>query len=160
MVKILLDKGADATLKDRDEWTPVHSALIGGHFHLLPIFALKVTNCQIIADNMSKILEDGKNRAWLQETAMEKSHGSVQVSGLRTAVNSGYSERVLALISAGEDINACDSIGGSTALTLAVWLHRLDITRILIENGADVDKPDATGNTALHIAVKDGYEDI
>ncbi|KAI7913393.1 hypothetical protein M0657_010044 [Pyricularia oryzae] len=160
MVKILLDKGADATFKDRDEWTPVHSALIAGHFHLLPIFALKVTNCQSIADNMSSILEDEKNKAWLQETAMEKSHGSVQVSGLRTAVNSGYSERVLALISAGEDINACDSIGGSTALTLAVWLHRLDITRILIENGADVDKPDATGNTALHIAVKDGYEDI
>ncbi|KAL5886593.1 hypothetical protein ACKVWM_001930 [Pyricularia oryzae] len=82
MVKILLDKGADATLKDRDEWTPVHSALIGGHFHLLPVFALKVTNCQSVADNMSKILEDGKNRAWLQETAMEKAHGSVQYRGL------------------------------------------------------------------------------
>ncbi|KAK7967599.1 AGC PKA kinase [Apiospora aurea] len=160
MVKTLLDNGADATLEDRDGWTPVHAALVGGHNHLLPVFVPIVNNCQGIADALLKRLEDENNAAWLQEIAMAKSEGSVQVSGLRTAVNSGHSERVLALINAGEDINACDSIGGSTALTLATWLRRLNIARILIENGADVDRPDGAGNTALHIAARDGYEDI
>jgi len=143
-------------LEDRDGWTPVHAALIGGHCHLLSVFALKVANCQSIAERMSKILRDEYNTAWLQEIAMAKAEGSAQVSGLRTVVNSGHSERFLALINAGEDVNARDRIGGSTALTLAAWLNRLSIMRILIENGADVDRTGGTGNTALHIAARDG----
>lgn len=51
-------------------------------------------------------LEDGNERDLLNEMADKKSVGSSGVSGLRSAVNSGYVERLLAFLDAGADIDA------------------------------------------------------
>lgn len=43
---------------------------------------------------------------------------------------------------------------GTTALTIAAWFNRTAIIKYLILRGAEIDKFDAKGNTALMLAVK------
>jgi ankyrin repeat protein len=58
------------------------------------------------------------------------------------------------------DINAEDTTGGCTALTLAAEQGHHGIARTLLENGADVNKPDRRGRTALHSAVIAGNSSL
>ncbi|KAK8000508.1 hypothetical protein PG990_013108 [Apiospora arundinis] len=160
IVKILLANGADANSKDQDGWTPLHAAIIREHGCVVDLLADKVANGQQVIAQTSRCLRDPDNKAWLAEMASNKSEGSHLVSGLRSVVNSGYHERVQVLLTAGEDIDAVDSVGGSTALTLATWLGDVSMVRLLLENGAKVDRPDHGGSTALYIAAKDGYSEI
>jgi len=46
---------------------------------------------------------------------------------------------------------------GNTALHVAVSNGQLDVTRVLVEKGANLRAADTAGSTALHIAVKGGY---
>lgn len=160
IVKILLANDADANAKDQDGWTPLHAAIIRGHGCVVDSLVDKVANGQQIIAQTSHCLRDPDNKAWLMELAANKSEGSLLVSGLRSVVNSGYHERVQALLSAGEDIDAVDSVGGSTALTLATWLGNVSMVKLLLENGASVNHPDHYGDTALYIAAKDGYSEL
>lgn len=66
----------------------------------------------------------------------------------------------MVLLENGVDIDAVDHIGGSTALTLAVWLGRDNLVQLLLNNGADANQRERNGRTALHIAAEDGYSDI
>jgi hypothetical protein len=47
-----------------------------------------------------------------------------------------------------------------TLLTHAAWEGHLGVVSLLLEKGADVDTPDASGRTALHIAAVRGHEVI
>lgn len=49
---------------------------------------------------------------------------------------------------------------GSTALHLAIWKENVDIARILIENGANLEKATANGFTPLHSAILNEQLDI
>ena len=53
--------------------------------------------------------------------------------------------------------------GGSTALWFAAqgpWPNGVDVARVLIEAGADANKPCEHGRTALHMAAAWGHADI
>ena len=50
--------------------------------------------------------------------------------------------------------------GGVTALTQSALDGRLENVKLLVELGADVNKRDKFGSTALHYAVSEGYENI
>ncbi|KAK3897897.1 ankyrin repeat-containing domain protein, partial [Staphylotrichum tortipilum] len=146
--------------QDKDGWTPLHAAALKQHDGISGLLLDKLENGREVVAQMMRRLEDGRNRDLLDEMADKKSVGNSVVSGLRSAVNSGHGERVLALLAAGADIDAEDSVGGGTALTLATWLCREDLVHVLLENGADVNRPDRSGRTALQYAAVDGYHDL
>lgn len=54
---------------------------------------------------------------------------------------------------------ACSPTRGSTALHIAVWMNRLDMIKLLVENGARIH-PDHDGETAVHFAAALGHLDI
>ncbi|RSL58576.1 hypothetical protein CEP51_014062 [Fusarium floridanum] len=159
-VNLLLLNGANANLVDEDGWTPLHAAIVKQHDALQNHLAPETQNKSRFVDQMHKRMNDENERALLEEMAENKSHGSTVVSGLRSAVNSGYRQRVLALLDGGADIDAQDQIGDCTALTHAAWLGRDDFVELLLENGADPNRREQHGRTALHIAVKHGYSSI
>ena len=109
---------------------------------------------------MRESMNDENERALLEEITENKSHGSTIVSGLQSAVNSGYRQRVLALLDGGADINAQGRIGDCTALTHVAWIGRDGVVELLLENGADPNRREQHGRTALHIAVKHRYSGI
>lgn len=64
-------------------------------------------------------------------------------------IRSGNNEQVLEYIRNHPDaVNAKDEKGFS-ALVLATYIDNLEITKTLIENGAEVNAKDGMGNTAL-----------
>ncbi|KAI5917852.1 ankyrin repeat-containing domain protein [Camillea tinctor] len=147
MAEVLLKYGAKADLKDRHGWTPLHAAAVVEIDPLIRLLLERVDNGIHIVDRVSSGLKDEDNRAWLEEMVAEKSAGSSVVNGLRLVANSGYKERTLVLIDSGEDIDAIDDIGGSTAD---------DFVELLLEKRANIDRPDRSGETALYIAARDG----
>ncbi|KAI8725461.1 hypothetical protein NCS52_00117200 [Fusarium sp. LHS14.1] len=160
VVDILLLNGANANVMDKDGWTPLHAAIVKQHGALQNRVAPETQNRASFVDQMRERMDDENERALLEEMAENKAHGSTIVSGLRSAVNSGYKQRVLALLDGGADINAQDRIGDCTALTHAAWIGRDDFVELLLENGADPNRPEQHGRTALHIAVKHKYSGI
>lgn len=54
---------------------------------------------------------------------------------------------------------ACSPSRGATALHIAVWMNRLDLIKLLIDNGARIH-PDHDGETAVHLAAALGHLDI
>jgi ankyrin repeat protein len=59
---------------------------------------------------------------------------------------------VSALIDAGADLNAADAVRGATPLHNAVILGDPETVDLLLDAGADIDRPDHLGRTPLNIA--------
>ena len=73
--------------------------------------------------------------------------------GLFEAADSGDYKLALEAITNGEDVNATDrKRDGITPLMSAAHLGHDQVARVLIDNGADVDRQDAQGSTALLFA--------
>ncbi|KAH0522614.1 hypothetical protein TsFJ059_006437 [Trichoderma semiorbis] len=154
----LIEKGADPNERDKDGWTPLHAAVIRAQSSVIQLLVDKVQHGDIIVKELTERLKDNNKRAMLGERAEEKLEGSSVVQGLRSAVNSGHTERMLALLENGADIDEVDQIGGGTALTMAIWLGMRDVATILLENGADANRPNRLGETGLHMAISSGDE--
>jgi len=57
-------------------------------------------------------------------------------------------------------LHANINAGDETALMTAVWHNRIDIVKLLIEKGADVNHKKTTGENALEWAVFNGHDEI
>jgi ankyrin repeat protein len=62
------------------------------------------------------------------------------------------------LLSKAANIN--ERFCGQTALHYAALNNDIDMVKILINNGAELDNQDCRGNTALHLAVQMQYQQI
>jgi len=58
------------------------------------------------------------------------------------------------------DVNAETMENGTTPLIIAIMNNRLEIVKMLLKNGAEVNKTALNGQTVLHIAVRFGSLDI
>ncbi|WP_163323442.1 ankyrin repeat domain-containing protein [Draconibacterium mangrovi] len=72
--------------------------------------------------------------------------------GMQEAIMSNNIEAIKQHIEAGSDINLKDQMSGSTPLISAVSFGRKEITRALIDAGADLNLKNNDGSTALHSA--------
>ena len=76
---------------------------------------------------------------------------------LRNAVSAGDSERVQALLKAGANLNAADSLG-NTALHIASEKGDIECIHLLLDAGADVKKMNHGRSTPLLYAANYGCE--
>jgi outer membrane protein assembly factor BamB len=83
-----------------------------------------------------------------------------QVEALFEAARTGDRARVAALLDAGVDVNA-RSRYNVTALGFAADKGQLDVVRLLVERGADVNVADSFyGSRAIDFALRDGHTDV
>ncbi len=83
-------------------------------------------------------------------------------SEFRMAAGQGNLAKVQALIEGGADVNSRgpgggDAPPGGTALFLAATLNHIDVVRLLLTHGADVNLADEGGATALIYTVSAGH---
>jgi len=81
---------------------------------------------------------------------------------LGRAAYRGEVERVESLLESGADVNSWSNLGSHshTPLMYAVYMGHYEVSKILIEAGADLETPDKAGNAPLMTARRKGSEEI
>ncbi len=115
VVRLLIEKGADATAEDEDKKTPMHLAAFNGHVEVV-----------------RRLIEKGADA-----TAEDKD----KKIPLHLAAENGHLEVVRLLIEKGADATAEDK-DKKTPVHLAAFNGHLDIVRLLIEKSADATAED------------------
>ena len=105
-------------------------------------------------------MTDSKNAPWgTVETRFDPIHSAARMrdlSAVRQELESGVDVDVLSGQAANGD-------GGNTALWFAAqgpWPNSIEVARVLIDAGADVNRQCEHGRTALHMAAAWGHADL
>lgn len=160
---------------DRDErfeypgsnlWSPLYLAAMNGHGELVD-FLLKLGANPVpyevaaqyhhntYCDWMLPLCERGYDRiVQAIENELQQRFGIlIESVSIRQAVIDGDIERVQILLAENPDIVKQVDVVGNTLLHLAVASKHLDMTRLLIENGAPVDARNGDGRTPSVVAL-------
>lgn len=139
-VKVLLSKeGIDVNVRDRlDGFTPLHHA---------------------VAEDDPEIVKLLLQKEGVDVNVSDDDPGSTV---LTAASSQGSVEMVKLLLDAkGVDVNAKNTRDLSTALHEASENDRIDVVKLLLEKeGINVNARNASGETALHVASREGHTEI
>ncbi|XP_072417958.1 protein TANC2-like isoform X1 [Chiloscyllium punctatum] len=183
MVALLLEFGANVDACSESGLTPLGYAAASGHLtvvHLLSKRRAKVDHldkngqCALVHAALRGHLEVVKfliqadwTLAGQQQGVFKKSHAVQQA--LIAAASMGYTEIVSYLLDLPEkdeeeveraQINSFDTLWGETALTAAAGRGKLEVCRLLLEQGAAVSQSNRRGIVPLFSAVRQGHWQI
>ncbi|KAK6328230.1 hypothetical protein J4Q44_G00002080 [Coregonus suidteri] len=180
MVELLLEYGASVDQPSESLLTPLGYAASGGHMAIVTTLCLrrakvdhldKNSQCAVVHAALRGQMEVVKfliQWDWAmgqpqQQRAFSKSHAVQQA--LIAAASMGYTEIVSYLLDLPEkdeeeveraQINNFDTLWGETALTAASGRGKLDVCRLLLEQGAAVAQSNRRGILPLFSAVRQG----
>jgi len=130
VVALLLNKGAEVDVKDRQSYSPIHLAVSRGHLSIAE---------QLVA-------------AGADIETLTSQNGTP----LHIAAASNQQNVLAVLIKAGANLEAKDT-NGLTPLAAAASLGNVEVVRLLIEVGADVNTNDVGADTPLIKALRQLY---
>jgi hypothetical protein len=108
--------------------------------------------------NISKVT---RNCIHLQPIMMNVKLGRSEQTQLHFCVMNGWTSRVKRLLSIRNiNVNVKEDMDGETPLHYAAWKGHVEIARLLLQNGADVNAKDRWDRTPLHDAAFQGHVDI
>uniref|UniRef100_A0A8C9EII0 Tetratricopeptide repeat, ankyrin repeat and coiled-coil containing 2 n=1 Tax=Pavo cristatus TaxID=9049 RepID=A0A8C9EII0_PAVCR len=183
MVALLLEFGANVDAASESGLTPLGYAAAAGFLSIVVLLCKKRAKvdhldkngqCALVHAALRGHLEVVKfliqcdwSMAGQQQGVFKKSHAIQQA--LIAAASMGYTEIVSYLLDLPEkdeeeveraQINSFDSLWGETALTAAAGRGKLDVCRLLLEQGAAVAQPNRRGVVPLFSAVRQGHWQI
>ena len=168
IAQMLIDKGIECHVPDKDKWTQLHLCCQEKH--------PDIVKCILNSGKMVDINAKSHNgRTPLHSAALKGSSEAVRLlidSGakvdeadnkdwtpLHVACQHGHTAVVEILIRAGADPNKLISMGRN-ALHLAAFEGRVQIAEMLLENSVKVHVPDKDLWTPLHLATQEGKTPI
>jgi cytohesin len=134
VVKFLVAEGADVNAKSNNGETPLHFAAYGGH--------VKVAHF-LVSVKANVNAQTNKGDTPLHTAVREKNFGVITF--------------LVAMAKVNVDVKTDK---GHTPLHLAAYRGSVDITRLLISNGADVNAKENGGESLLHGAVRGGNAEV
>uniref|UniRef100_A0A452RIT0 Tetratricopeptide repeat, ankyrin repeat and coiled-coil containing 2 n=1 Tax=Ursus americanus TaxID=9643 RepID=A0A452RIT0_URSAM len=183
MVALLLEFGANVDASSESGLTPLGYAAAAGYLGIVVLLCKKRAKvdhldkngqCALVHAALRGHLEVVKfliqcdwTMAGQQQGVFKKSHAIQQA--LIAAASMGYTEIVSYLLDLPEkdeeeveraQINSFDSLWGETALTAAAGRGKLEVCRLLLEQGAAVAQPNRRGAVPLFSTVRQGHWQI
>ncbi|XP_075767737.1 protein TANC2 isoform X5 [Pelodiscus sinensis] len=183
MVALLLEFGANVDAASESGLTPLGYAAAAGYLSIVMLLCKKRAQvdhldkngqCALVHAALRGHLEVVKfliqcdwTMAGQQQGVFKKSHAIQQA--LIAAASMGYTEIVSYLLDLPEkdeeeveraQINSFDSLWGETALTAAAGRGKLEVCRLLLEQGAAVAQANRRGVVPLFSAVRQGHWQI
>uniref|UniRef100_A0A8D3BTZ2 Tetratricopeptide repeat, ankyrin repeat and coiled-coil containing 2b n=1 Tax=Scophthalmus maximus TaxID=52904 RepID=A0A8D3BTZ2_SCOMX len=182
MVALLLEFGASVDALSESGLTPLGYAAAGGHMAIVAALCRRRAKVDHLDKNGQCALVHAALRGHMevvkfliqsdwgmgqQQAAFTKSHAVQQA--LIAAASMGYTEIVSYLLDLPEkdeeeveraQINNFDTLWGETALTAASGRGKLEVCRLLLEQGAAVAQPNRRGIVPLFSAVRQGHWQI
>uniref|UniRef100_A0A4W3I038 Tetratricopeptide repeat, ankyrin repeat and coiled-coil containing 2 n=1 Tax=Callorhinchus milii TaxID=7868 RepID=A0A4W3I038_CALMI len=172
MVALLLEFGANVDACSESGLTPLGYAAASGHLSVVNLLSKrrakvdhldKNGQCAVVHAALRGHLEVVKfliqadwTLAGQQQGGFKKSHAVQQA--LIAAASMGFTEVMIEVERA--QINSFDTLWGETALTAAAGRGKLDVCRLLLEQGAAVSQSNRRGIVPLFSAVRQGHWQI
>ncbi|KAJ7832151.1 ankyrin repeat-containing domain protein [Mycena olivaceomarginata] len=119
---------------------------------------LRCPDQTLLCDGAMRLLEDGSHQ-YNAFTRLSNDAGYMVDSTLQFCCQLGFIEGVRALLANNADVNVVSQKSGTGALTLAAEQGHLDIVRLLVKNGANLNLQGNRG-TALSAASGRGHVEI
>ncbi|XP_076937554.1 protein VAPYRIN-like [Bidens hawaiensis] len=151
MVNLLIQKGANKNIQNRDKKTAYDVAAEHGHTRLYDVLGLADTLCVATRKGdiktIKRVIQNGVTLNGPDQNGWTVLH---------RASFKGWADITRVLIKNGVDIDARDE-DGYTALHCAVESGHVDVIELLVKNGADVEARTNKGATAMQIAKSLSY---
>jgi ankyrin repeat protein len=147
VVNVILENGADPTIKDKEEKTPLDLVVEQKNKVEQSGMLEEVKNYQEIIDVLSEKINK-----------LEKSKLKSQ-DELFNAVKQGDLQKVRDCLRKGTNVNAKNT-AHETPLHIAAEKSYKDIVQTLLENGANIEEQDIIAWTPLHLAAANGHLEI
>ncbi|XP_039769530.1 protein TANC2 isoform X2 [Ornithorhynchus anatinus] len=183
MVALLLEFGANVDATSESGLTPLGYAAAAGYLSIVVLLCKKRAKVDHLDKNGQCALVHAALRGHLevvkfliqcdwtmsgQQQGVFKKSQAIQ-QALIAAASMGYTEIVSYLLDLPEkdeeeveraQINSFDSLWGETALTAAAGRGKLEVCRLLLEQGAAVAQPNRRGAVPLFSTVRQGHWQI
>lgn len=143
IIKVLLEKGASVTLKDKRRHYPVHLAAIKGH-------------CDVV----EMLLRHDKSQDGLRIPWSGTQHKSEQISLYHVAILKQNPELIDVLIEMEADPNVSDSYGQTPFYYSVMVGEEKIMSRLLNMDSVNKNQAREDGTTPLHLAIKKGHTDV
>ncbi|MFC1793591.1 ankyrin repeat domain-containing protein [Planctomycetota bacterium] len=139
VVEILISQGADLNAKNNRGMTPLHLAEMRDRKEIVQLLVDKGAGVSLYT--AARLGELSRVKKLIEDGADVNAEGRWDETPLHGAVAKGHKAVAEFLIAKGADINA--NKAGYTSLTWAVWNDDLDMIKLLVAHGADVNfKPE------------------
>ncbi|CAK4438157.1 unnamed protein product [Aphanomyces euteiches] len=166
-VKELLSSGARADISNHRDETALHKAAEHGHFNIVKELLAHNANVnkQTYEDKTALYWASARGNLEIVKILLEKkAKASIVNENCETplfrAIVEGHFDIVVALLEASDPSVNKANYEDATPLHEASKKGKLDIVKLLLDHGADVDSTDQDGFTALEWASYNGYFEI
>ncbi|OQR87402.1 hypothetical protein ACHHYP_08891 [Achlya hypogyna] len=166
VVEALIAAGADLNQATTKGWTPIYTAANEGHL------AVVKDSLQLVPTSTKPTRRDGRQLMQQQMKGISQllKHSSKQFFDTpRTNASANGRTTIVAALDAAQDLVEAVASGAATRVrdlltqgvsTNAVNKEAVDIIKLLLDAGANVNSLDSHGNTALHYGATHGHEEV
>jgi len=155
IVKLLLERGADASIGDNENSQPIHNAAVAGHMDVLEILLESGVDIDARDANgntaliFSLIYSQSETTDWLIDKGADlEISNNDNVNPLIYASLRGRLDVLKKITAGGADLNQ-QAQSGRTALTYAAGNNHMEVAEYLLQSGADTEIPEEYGRTPL-----------
>jgi len=159
IVEFLILKGANINAVSKENWTPLHDAVLCKKIELVELLVSRGADVNIKTnhgDTPLRLAIKFKNNAIVE---ILRTHGA-QAYDLYDTTAIGNFEKVISIIAGDPSLVNTKFYYEYTALHVASYWGYKNITEFLIEKGADINARTEYDETPLELAVEEGRFDI